>query len=176
MRTWVIAVFCTLAVRPLGATTVLPVDFAQMVSDSQVIVHARVVDVTGELVGPQRTIESRVTVQVISSLKGQPGAAIVFRVPGGRVGRYRRVFVGAPSFTAGEEVLLFLKGRAPAMPLPYGLSQGVYRVSRTTGAPLVLPVPPVEGVAGTVRGDPARRPLALDEFTRQIRSMADGRR
>jgi len=174
MRKWVTAVFCTLLARSLGATTVLPVDFAQMVSESQVIVHARVIDVTGELVGPRRTIESRVTVQVISPLKGQPGTELVFRVPGGRVGRYRRVFVGAPTFTAGDEVLLFLTGRAPAMPLPYGLSQGVYRVSRTTGAPLVLPVPPIDGVAGTVRGDPARKPLALDEFARQVRSLTAG--
>jgi hypothetical protein len=176
MHRWAVAVLLVLTARSLTATTVLPVDFAEMVSESQLIVHARVIDVAGELVGPQRTIESRVTVQVLSPLKGQPGAELVFRVPGGRVGRYRRVFVGAPAFTAGDEVLLFLKGRPPAMPLPYGLSQGVYRVSRITGAPVVSPVPPIEGVAGTVRGDPARKPLALDEFTRQVTALTRGSR
>src|SRR4051794_29637186 len=82
------------------ATTLLPADFAQMVSESQVIVHARVIDVRGELVGSRRTIESLITIQVLSPLKGQAGSELVFRVPGGRVGRYRRVFVGAPTFTA----------------------------------------------------------------------------
>ena len=62
---------------PLGATTLLPADFAQMVSDSQLIVHARVVGVEGELIGTRRTIESRVTVQVLSSLKGDSASELV---------------------------------------------------------------------------------------------------
>lgn len=171
MRRWSIVFVMMFLAWPVTATTILPADFAQMVAESQVIVHARVIDVTGELVGSTRTIESRVTVEVLSPLKGQPAAEVVFRVPGGRVGRYRRIFVGAPTFTAGDEVLLFLKGRAPALAMPYGLSQGVYRVSRATGSPLVIPVPPLEGVAGTVRGDPARKPLPLEEFSRQIRAL-----
>src|SRR3954468_21367289 len=156
----------------LGATTLLPADFPQMVSESQLIVHARVVQVEGELVGSRRTIESRVTIQVLSSIKGQSAAELVFRVPGGRVGRYRRIFVGAPTFTAGDEVLLFLNGRAPALATIYGLSQGVYRVSRVNGDPMVMPVPALERIAGTLRGDPARTPLSLDEFTRQVRTLA----
>ena len=171
MRRWSIVFVMMLLAWPVTATTILPADFTQMVAESQIIVHARVIDVTGELVGPARTIESRVTVEVLAPIKGQPGAEVVFRVPGGRVGRYRRVFVGAPTFNAGDEVLLFLKGRAPVVAMPYGLSQGVYRVTRATGSPLVSPVPPLEGVAGTVRGDPARKPMALDEFTRQIRAL-----
>jgi len=161
-----------LPVARLGATTLLPADFAQMVSESQLIVHGRVVQVDGELVGSRRTIESRVTLQVLSSMKGQSAAELVFRVPGGRVGRYRRIFVGAPTFTAGDEVLLFLKGRAPALATLYGLSQGVYRVLRVNGDPIVMPVPALERAAGTLRGDPARTPLSLDEFTRQVRTLA----
>jgi hypothetical protein len=161
-------------VARISATTLLPGDFVQMVSESQLIVHARVTDVQGELVGSRRTIESRVTVEILSAIKGQPGAGMVFRVPGGQVGRYRRIFVGAPTFKAGDEVVLFLKGRPPGLALPYGLSQGVYRISRTTGSPLVLPVPSIGVVAGTMRGDPVRQPVALDEFTRQIRSLTGG--
>ena len=169
---WFLILIAWLSLVPLGATTLLPADFAQMVSESQLIVHARVVAVEGELIGARRTIESRVTIQVLSSIKGQSASELVFRVPGGRVGRYRRIFVGAPTFNAGDEVLLFLKGRAPALAMPYGLSQGVYRVSRAGGSPLVTPVPPLEGVAGTLRGDPVRTPLPLDEFTRQVRALA----
>lgn len=176
MRWWSIVFVLMLLTWPATATTILPADFGQMVTESQVIVHARVIDVAGELVGPARTIESRVTVEVLAPLKGQPAAEVAFRVPGGRVGRYRRIFVGAPTFTAGDEVVLFLKGRAPALAMPYGLSQGVYRVSRVTGSPLVIPVPPIEGVAGTVRGDPARTPMPLDEFTRQVRALTGAAR
>ena len=169
---WFLILIAWLSLVPLGATTLLPADFAQMVSESQLIVHARVVAVEGELIGTRRTIESRVTIQVLSSIKGQAASELVFRVPGGRVGRYRRIFVGAPTFNAGDEVLLFLKGRAPSLAMPYGLSQGVYRVSRAGGSPVVTPVPPLDGVAGTLRGDPVRTPLPLDEFTRQVRALA----
>src|SRR5687767_91051 len=91
------------------ATTVLPVDFAQMVSESQLIVHGRVVDVRGVMTGGRRTIESVVTMEVLDTLKGAPGRAVSFRVPNGQVGRYRRVMVGAPEFAAGDELVLFLK-------------------------------------------------------------------
>jgi hypothetical protein len=156
----------------LGATVLLPADFTQMVSESQVIVHARVIDVQGELVGTRRAIESLITVAVLSPLKGVVDGEVVFRVPGGRVGRYRRIFVGAPVFRPGDEVVLFLRSRAPAIAMPFGLSQGVYRVSRATGVPMVIPVPPTDAVAGLPRGDSSRKPVALDEFVRQVRAAA----
>lgn len=171
---WWVVVVVALVAQPVGATMLLPADFLQMVTESQLIVHARVRAVEGELVGSRRTIESRVTVDVLSSIKGQAGSEVVFQVPGGRVGRYRRIFVGAPTFTAGDEILLFLKGRAPAVARPYGLSQGVYRVTRASGTPVVVPIPAVEGVAGTMRGDPARKPLALEEFAQQVRALSGG--
>ena len=96
--------------------------------------HGRVVDVRSALTGPRRTIESFVTVAVIESLKGAPGGTITFRVPNGQVGRYRRVLIGAPEFAEGEELVLFLRGRAPEMPTLVGLSQGVYRVRRAGAA------------------------------------------
>ena len=157
------------------ATTILPSDFPEMVNECQLVIHGRVRDVQGELVGVRRAIESVVTVEVLTSIKGTVGEQVAFRVPGGRVGRYRRIMVGAPVFKTGDEVVLFLKGRSPALPAPYGLSQGVYRVSRVTGVPLVIPAPATAGVAGVVRGDPARAPVALTEFARQV-LLADGNR
>ena len=96
-------------------------------------------------------------------------------------GRYRRVMVGTPEFATGDEVILFLKGRAPAIAMPYGLSQGVYRVARTGGTAVVTPVV-VTGVGRVVRGDPTRRPLDPAAFARQVQSAltptapTDGRR
>jgi hypothetical protein len=160
----------------IAATTLVPAEFTEMVNASQVIVHARVIDVRGELAGPRRTIESLITVAVLSPLKGTAGTEVVFRVPGGRVGRYRRIFVGAPVFRPGDEVVLFLQGRAPAMARPFGLSQGVYRVSRAAGEPMVIPIPATAAMSGVVRGDPVRQPLTLNEFARQIRLAGGGAR
>lgn len=163
-----------------SATTLVPAEFGQMARDSELIVHGTVASVQGQL-GPQQQIESLVILHVIDTLKGAPAAQTSFRVPGGRVGQYRRVMVGAPQFTAGDEVVLFLKGRAPALPMPYGLSQGVYRVTRSQGAATVTPAV-VTGAGRVVRGDPARRPLDPVSFARQVQlalgteTPPDGRR
>jgi hypothetical protein len=168
-----------LTAAPLSATVYLPAEFTDMVTTSAFIVHGRVVDVHSQPTADRRSIATLVTVDVADALKGQVGESITFRVPGGTVGRYRRIIVGAPSFTEGEEVVLFLTSRGPSVPYPFGLSQGVYRVSRASGRALVMP--PLVRFEGTgservVRGDPARRPLALEEFTRQVRSVVEQRR
>jgi hypothetical protein len=65
--------------------------------------------------------------------------------------------------------------------MPYGLSQGVYRVARQGGAATVAPAV-VAGSGRVVRGDPARRPLDPASFARQVQmalgsvSPPDGRR
>jgi hypothetical protein len=162
------------------ATVLLPADFPTVVNGATVAVHGRVIDVRSELTGARRTIESFVTVAVITVLKGNPGATITFRVPNGQIGRYRRILVGAPEFAQGDEVVLFLRGRAPAMPTLFGLSQGVYRVIRDEAArPLVTP-PPVmaRGLAAerVVRGDPVRTPMPVEQFAREVRTVLEGRR
>ncbi|HXH25251.1 MAG TPA: hypothetical protein VNI78_08385 [Vicinamibacterales bacterium] len=150
-----------------SATVVLPVEFPDMVVQAQTIVHGRVVDVRSHMTAGRRTIETLVTLAVLDALKGEPGRTVVFRVPNGQVGRYRRIMVGAPEFEAGDEVVVFLAGRPPVVPIPFGLSQGVYRVSRAGGRAIVTPL--VVGDAGrTVRGDPGRRPLSLDAFAQQV--------
>ncbi len=177
MRTGAIAgvmagLFCLAAAA--SATTVLPGDLAGMVRDSQSVVHGRVVDIRAGLTAGRRTIESVVTVAVLDTLKGEVRETVSLRLPGGRVGRYRRITVGAPQFAVGDEVVLFLKGRPPALPVPYGLSQGVYRVSRAAGQPLVTP--PLADVPGPVlRGDPSRRPMPIEAFTQQVRLLAAAR-
>ena len=160
------------------ATVLLPADFTTVVTESSVIVHGRVVDVTSVLAGPRRTIESLVTVDVIDAVKGAATPSITFRVPNGQVGRYRRIVVGAPEFEEGDELFVFLHGRGPAIPTLFGLSQGVYRISRSGGRPMVAPPVMARGVAAerVVRGDPARVPIAVDAFAREIRSVLERRR
>lgn len=155
---------------PVHATVVIPAEFTEMVNGSQVIVHGVVTRVNAQIVGSRRTIETVVTVQVLDTLKGAGEATAVFRVPGGEVGRYRRVMVGAPSFREGDEVVVFLAGRPPAMPMPFGLNQGVYRVARGADGAMVAPLVVDDG-ARVVRGDPTRRPLTVDAFAASVRAI-----
>lgn len=173
MRIWIVLLVLLAPTRVL-ATVVLPADFATVVNGAEIIVSGQVVDVRSQLTGA-RTIESFVTVAVVDAVKGEPGRTVTFRVPNGTVGRYRRVTIGAPEFVEGDRVVLFLRARPPRMPILFGLSQGVYRVAASGGQDMVLPAPVMaRGVsaARVVRGDPARTPLPLDEFLRQIRLIA----
>lgn len=169
--------WCAAATSTVSATLLLPADFSTVVTGSGTIVHGRVVDVRAVLAGPQRTIESVVTMTVIDAIKGDPGPTVTFRLPGGLMGRYRRVVVGAPEFSEGDEAVVFLKGRAPSLPTPFGLSQGVYRVTRDRDArAFVTPVPVTPrgaGAARIVRGDPDRTPMPVDAFTRQVESILE---
>jgi hypothetical protein len=170
----IVVCWALLATSP-AALVVVPADFNEMVAGSQVVVHGRVVDVRSYDTAGRRTIESLVTVQVVSALKGEPGSTAYFRIPGGQVGRYRRVMVGAPRFAPGAEVVVFLAGRVPAVPMPFGLTQGVYRVmrdvrGRATVTPLVA-----NGAGRVVRGDPARQPLDLAAFTSLVQDLAGAR-
>jgi hypothetical protein len=163
-----------------SATVVLPADFTTVVTEAGAIIHGRVVDVRSALSGPRRTIESVVTVAVIDALKGPQGETVLFRVPNGQVGRYRRILVGAPEFEPGDEIVVFLVGPAPAIPTLYGLSQGVYRISRDAAGRAVVMPPPVSargaGVEPVVRGDPVRTPMPIELFAREVRTILERRR
>src|SRR4051812_16937380 len=153
--------FCVFALwAPFASATVLlPADFSTLVTGSPIIVHGRVADVRSFTSGPGRTIESVVTLEVIDTLKGTPSRTVLFRIPNGQVGRYRRIVVGAPEFQQGDEVVVFLQAHAPAIPTIFGLSQGVYRVVRDANAEPIVTPPPVmaRGLSAerVVRGDPA---------------------
>jgi hypothetical protein len=155
-------------------TTILPADFAEMVAGSRLIVHGTVVDVRSQALAGRGSIESIVTVAVITPIKGPAATRIAFRVPNGQIGRYRRITVGAPEFTAADEVVLFLSGQPPGVPVPFGLNQGVYRVVRAGSQTRVTPVVP-SGAGRIVRGDPARRPMTLDAFAQQVRAILEQR-
>jgi hypothetical protein len=52
----------------------------------------------------RRAIETVVTLDVEAWLKGSLGRTVQFVVPGGALGRYRSIFVGAPQFVVEEAV------------------------------------------------------------------------
>ncbi|MEO6213254.1 MAG: hypothetical protein ABIP65_06470 [Vicinamibacterales bacterium] len=159
---------------PITATVILPAEFREIVSGSQIIVHGRVIDVRSEWVDGGRHIDSLVTVQSAAFFRGTPTPTVTFRIPGGQVGRYKSITVGSPEFQRGDEAVLFLRAEGPAVPSVFGLNQGVFRVRvDARGRRLViLPVllPRGQGPERVVRGARDRRPLPLDEFGTQVRA------
>ena len=169
-----LAIWLFLAV-PGFATTVVPLSFEQLVSESSSVVYGRVVDVRSQWTADRRFIESVVSIEILKGMKGSARETMSFTVPGGQVGRYLNVIPGAPTFSAGDLAVFFLTAHGPRLPVTTGLTQGIYRVQRDsrTGEELVMP-PVLEPAAGgkIVRGDVRRKPMALSAFEGSVRAAA----
>jgi hypothetical protein len=167
-----------LAAPPAAATVLVPADLGELAHDARAIVRGRIVAVDSRWSDDHRSIETIVTVEAERYLKGAWGPTVQFRVPGGELGRFRSIFVGAPEFAVDERIVVFLGTRGPTLPYLIGLGQGVYRVSRTADrAWVVTPAPLYPNASATtrvVRGDTARRPVALADFEERVRSLAGG--
>ena len=165
---------------PARATVLLPADLGELSRDALAIARGRVAALDAQWTEDRGTIETIVTLEVESYLKGSLGSTLRFRVPGGELGRFRSVVVGAPAFAVDQHVVVFLGARGPSVPFVLGMSQGVFRVSRAADqsgwlvtSPVMLPA--TAGAAfRIVRGDPSRRALALDDFEQRVRTLAGG--
>ena len=156
----------------LGATVLAPAEFREVVRGSDIIAYGRVIETTVEWSADRKHVDTLVTFQVGTYLKGGPGETLVFKVPGGTIGRFRNVLVGAPQFSRGEEAVLFLNSRGREYPSVFGLNQGVYRVTLddTTRRRMVSPPLLARGdlPEKVVRGAASRRSLPLESFGAQV--------
>jgi hypothetical protein len=163
------------------ATVLVPGTLAELVRDAQVIVRGRVADVRFQFTDGRRRVETVVVLEAESYLKGDYGSQVVFKVPGGEIGRYQSVMVGAPVFRQGDEVVLFLSSQEPELPHLVGFNQGVLRLVRdaATGRALVQSPPPdATGTkAQTIRrGEPARHAMVFEEFAARVQSLVTPRK
>ena len=165
-----------LAPAALGATVLVPAEFREIVNGSQLIAFGQVVETAAEMSDDRKRIDTLVTLRVQTYLKGGPGETIVFRVPGGRVGRYRNLMIGAPMFEIGDEAVFFLKSTGGAGFHIFGLSQGLFRVRVDEATRRRIVVPPALMAKGTtpevvVRGSTARRSVPLETFGAQVQAV-----
>jgi hypothetical protein len=172
------AVLACVATSKVDATVLRPIEFSALVAKAQAIAHGRVASIRSAYNDDRSMIQSVVTLEVTKYLKGDFGKEITFVVPGGTVGRYRAKVVGAPQFSEGQEVVLFLSARPPAIPRVVGLNQGVFRVEvdRRTGARTIGRVPissQTSGLQPVVRGSAANQPMSLSAFDGLVRSIVE---
>ena len=164
---------------PVRATVLVPADLGEMSRDALAIARGRVAAVDVQWTEDRGTIETIVTLEIESYLKGGLGSTLRFRVPGGELGRFRSIVVGAPTFAVDQRVVVFLGARGPSVPHLLGMSQGVFRVARAadnSGWFVSWPVwlPAAGGAVRVVRGDPSRRAVALADFEQAVRTLAGG--
>jgi hypothetical protein len=176
MRTLLMLCLTMMFAAVAGATVLIPADLSELSRDAVAIARGRVMGLDAQWTEDHGTIETIVTLDVESYLKGSLGSTLRFRVPGGELGRFRSVVVGAPAFAVDQRVVVFLGARGPSVPHLLGLSQGVFRVARAADnsgwlvtSPVLLPG---AVTARVVRGDPSRRALALGDFEQTVRALA----
>jgi hypothetical protein len=161
----------------LDAIVYVAADFQTLVKEAHAIVLGRIVSLDAEWTEGRRGIETLMSLEVETTLKGSAVESIVVRVPGGQMGPYLSVMPGAPRFAEGEEVILFLAGDPPALPHILALGQGVFRIARdpATGARTVVPEllrSSADSAVHVIRGDLMRRPTSLDRFILDVRGLA----
>ena len=157
-----------------AASSVVPATLAELADEARVIVYGRVAAVSPRWTTGRERIESLVTVDASGYFKGDLGPSVRVRVPGGTMGAYRTVVLGAPVLTIGQEVVMFLGTRGPSIPIILGLSQGLFRivVNRATNQRVVMPTfAPGPSVQPLVRGDIGRRLMPFREFGRRLREL-----
>lgn len=179
MRTFILtAVLLAGLVFRASATVIVPADLSELIHDAQWIARGTVVRVDGQWAEGRRTIETVVTLETERYLKGDAGETLQFRVPGGVLGRFRNLVVGAPQFAVGQRVVVFLGANGPRVPHVLGLHQGVYRLGASAdGRAVVLPPPSMPGVSGpVVRGAADRRPAPLTEFEGRVMAAVESGR
>jgi hypothetical protein len=160
------------------AITVAPLTFEQLTAEASAVVYARVSEVRGQWTDDRRAIESIVALEPLRYFKGYLGDRMVTRLPGGEAGGMINVLPGAPVLREGDLVVLFLTVRGPAIPVPVGFSQGIFRVhvDGRTGRVLVSPPPLKSSAAGRIiRGAADRRLLTLDAFAAAVAAAGDPR-
>ena len=157
-----------LVATPSRATVLVPADLGELSREARAIARGRVIALDPQWTDDHRTIETVVSLEVDAYLKGALGPVVQFRVPGGSLGRFRSILVGAPEFAVDEHVVVFLGAHGPSVPYVLGLSQGVFRMIAASGGSGWVVTPPamnpVTVPTRVVRGDPARRPLPLADF------------
>ncbi len=158
----------------LAATTVIPPEFPELVNGSDYVVRARVKAVTAEtrVRDGQELIYTKVELELLEVIAGQPPEPLVLTMLGGQVGDRKLTVQGAPVFYVGAEDVLFIKGNGRAFNPLYAMMHGQYPVmadekragrrymNRSNLVPLLT-------------ADEVALPMAQGELAERLRRMRD---
>lgn len=107
-----------LAIAPAASASVMvEVTVDEMAREADLVARGKVVRTESRRSVDGMRIFTEVTLQVDERWKGASGSTVRFRVPGGTHDGIAQIVQGAPRFTEGEEVIVFLH----RLPQPKGL-------------------------------------------------------
>jgi hypothetical protein len=134
-RMYGLAIALVAMMRPLGATTVIPPTFEELVDTAREIFVGEVVSRQSQWVdaGGGRTIVTLVTFAISDSLKGGLLTQTTLEFLGGTVGETTLEVSGMPAFNVGDRDVLFV-GRRNAVSPVVGFAHGRFRIARETSS------------------------------------------
>jgi hypothetical protein len=126
-----LAAFALLSASLAGATTVQKFSISDLAKKSETIALARVDDVSSRWDDNHKEIYTFISLKVLDGVKGsRKNDVLTIRQIGGSAEGKISVVPGMPTFTKGEEVVVFLSPKDRAgYPWVMGLQQGKFTVS-----------------------------------------------
>jgi hypothetical protein len=131
------AVVLVLAGAALAAT-VQRLDFAGLTHLSSHVVTGRVLSGTPQWTPDGAAVVTLHELSVASAWKGEAGATLFVRTPGGRMGDYVMSMPGAPELQPGDTVLLFLERNDAGSFDVVSLAQGSFRIATAPDGSFVV--------------------------------------
>ena len=122
-------VLAALFSSPSGATLVPTMTLEDLASQSQSVVHGKVMRTWSAWDNNQQVIWTHYEVAVSDSLKGPAQSKLVVSEPGGTVGETSMLIAGTPVYEVGEEIVLFTEATPIGYARTCGWGQGKFRVS-----------------------------------------------
>jgi hypothetical protein len=126
-RLILIATILAALTMPAFGTTVQKMELDALVLASDSIVQGRVESVESRWENNLAYTYTSVTVD--EPLKGGRRRAVLIRQLGGKIGSLHVTVAGMPQFKQGDQVIVFLKGRADGTFDVVGLNQGKYEIT-----------------------------------------------
>ena len=145
------------AVSVEGSTVrYLPLD--EMAVRADQIFTGEVLGVTSQMNARGTGIYTFVTIAVNEYLKGGRRSVLTLRILGGEAEGYRLTVPGSPTFSLGEEVLVFTDGGAGRIPTVLGMAVGKFTLQRNpvTGDQMLE-----RSLAGLMLEDSRGTPVAI---------------
>jgi hypothetical protein len=125
---WLIFLSGVLGALATDATTLMRLQFYQLVQHSSAIARVRCVRADTRL--ENREIWTDTVFEVVQRDKGYLPTPIVVRMPGGKFQHLTSHVDGVPEFHPGEEVYLFLTGKPGRQFYIVGWTQGTFRIRK----------------------------------------------
>ncbi len=133
-----------LSLQPLSATALARMSVRELARQSTYVARVRCAQVTSQVEG--NLVWTLTAFQVLDAWKGSPPPRFTVRLPGGEAAGLRVTVEGAPRFTVGEDVVLFLNADRGRQMNIVSWAQGTFRIQKNPRSGIVEAVQDTAGL------------------------------